>query len=77
MTIILLLVGLGLIVLGADWLVDGASAIARRAGVSEFVSCVMLLLWAYTGRKCRIDRWEGALMLLAFAAYYYYLFVKL
>ena len=41
------------------------------------VSCVMLLLWAYTGRKCRIDRWEGALMLLAFAAYYYYLFVKL
>ena len=41
------------------------------------VSCVMLLLWAYTGRKCRIDRWEGAVMLLAFAAYYYYLFVKL
>ena len=146
MTIILLLVGLGLIVLGADWLVDGTSAIARRAGVSEFVigltivgfgtscpelvvsltgaiqgnadisignvigsnvfnillilgcssvitplsfqgmslvdagmlllSCVMLLLWAYTGRKCRIDRWEGAVMLLAFAAYYYYLFAK-
>ena len=37
MTIILLLVGLGLVVLGADWLVDGASAIARKAGVSEFV----------------------------------------
>ncbi len=28
MTIVLLLVGLGLIVLGADWLVDGASGIA-------------------------------------------------
>ena len=41
------------------------------------ISCLMLLLWAYTGRKCRIDRWEGALMLLAFAAYYYYLFTKL
>ena len=41
------------------------------------VSCVMLLLWTYTGRKCRIDRWEGVVMLLAFAAYYYYLFVKL
>ena len=41
------------------------------------VSCVMLLLWAYTGKKCRIDRWEGAIMLLAFATYYYYLFVKL
>ena len=37
MTIVLLLVGLGLIVLGADWLVDGASGIARRAGASEFV----------------------------------------
>ena len=41
------------------------------------VSCVMLLIWAYTGRKCRIDRWEGTVMLLAFAAYYFYLFVKL
>ena len=41
------------------------------------LSCIMLLLWAYTGRKCRIDRWEGALMLLAFAFYYYYLFTKL
>lgn len=37
MTVILLLVGLGLIVLGADWLVDGASSVARKAGVSEFV----------------------------------------
>lgn len=35
--IILLLVGLALIVFGADWLVDGASAIARKAGLSEFV----------------------------------------
>ena len=41
------------------------------------VSSVMLLLWAYSGRKCRIDRWEGAVMLLLFAAYYSYLFVKL
>lgn len=35
--LILLLVGLGLVVLGADWLVNGASSIARRAGISEFV----------------------------------------
>ena len=35
--ILLLLVGLGLVVLGADWLVNGASYIARRAGISEFV----------------------------------------
>ena len=41
------------------------------------VSCSLLMLWAYSGRKCRIDRWEGAVMLLVFAAYYCYLFVKL
>ena len=35
--ILLLLAGLALIVFGADWLVDGASAIARKAGISEFV----------------------------------------
>ena len=35
--ILLLLAGLALIVFGADWLVDGASAIARRLGISEFV----------------------------------------
>ena len=37
MYIIMLLVGLGLIVLDADWLVNGASSIARRAGISEFI----------------------------------------
>jgi cation:H+ antiporter len=40
-------------------------------------SMLLLLLWAYTGRKERIDRGEGALMLLLFGAYYYYLFINL
>jgi cation:H+ antiporter len=35
--VLLLFVGLALIVFGADWLVDGASGIARRFGLSEFV----------------------------------------
>ncbi len=35
--ILLVLVGLALVVFGADWLVDGASAVARKAGISEFV----------------------------------------
>ena len=35
--IILLLVGLALVVKGADYLVEGASAIARKLGLSEFV----------------------------------------
>ena len=37
LNILLLLVGLALIIFGADALVDGASSIARRAGISEFV----------------------------------------
>lgn len=35
--IAILITGLALIVFAADWLVDGSSAIARKAGVSEFV----------------------------------------
>ena len=35
--IVLLLVGLALVVFGADYLVDGSSAVARRFKVSEFV----------------------------------------
>lgn len=35
--IVLLLVGLALITFGSDWLVDGASGIARKFGVTEFV----------------------------------------
>ncbi|MBO4263890.1 MAG: calcium/sodium antiporter [Bacteroidales bacterium] len=37
MSVLLLLLGLALVVFGADFLVDGASAVARRAGISEFV----------------------------------------
>lgn len=35
--ILLLLAGLALVVFGADYLVDGASSVARRFGLSEFV----------------------------------------
>ena len=35
--ILLLLAGLLLLILGAEWLVGGASSIARRAGLSEFL----------------------------------------
>ena len=35
--IILIIAGIARVVLGADWLVDGASSIARRLGVSDFV----------------------------------------
>lgn len=35
--ILILIGGLALILLGANWLVDGSSSIAKKAGVSEFV----------------------------------------
>jgi len=35
--ILLFLVGLALVVFGADYLVEGASAVARKAGLSEFI----------------------------------------
>ena len=35
--IFILLVGLSLILFGANWLVDGSSSIAKRFGISEFV----------------------------------------
>ena len=35
--ILLLLLGLSLVVFGAEILVDGASSLARKAGISEFV----------------------------------------
>jgi cation:H+ antiporter len=37
LNVALLIAGLGMLVLGADWLVDSASAIARSLGVSELV----------------------------------------
>ncbi len=35
--IAILVVSLAFVIFGADWLVDGASAIARKSGISEFV----------------------------------------
>ena len=37
LNIVILIVSLAAVVFGADWLVEGASGIARKAGVSEFV----------------------------------------
>lgn len=36
-TVVILIAGLAMVVLGSDWLVDGASDVARRSGLSEFV----------------------------------------
>ena len=52
------MVGLGLIVLGADWLVDGASAIARKAGVSEFVIGLTIVGFGTSCQELVVSLWE-------------------
>ena len=68
-----------LLILGSSALITPLS-LASVTYVDALVltlSMLLLLLWAYTGRRERIDRWEGALMLLLFGAYYTYLFINL
>lgn len=67
-------------------LILGASAAVTPLsfGAMNLVDCGALLLsaamvwaWTYTGKRDTIDRWEGLLMILGFAAYYYYLAIQL
>ena len=43
LSIVLLLVGQGLVVYGSDILVDGASSVARKIGISEFVIGIIIV----------------------------------
>lgn len=68
-----------LLILGASALVTPLSFASVTAVDSAVLaaSIILLQLWAYTGHRDRIDRWEGAVMLLLFGAYYFYLFINL
>ena len=68
-----------LLILGSSALITPLSlaSVTRVDATVLTLSMLLLLLWAYTGRRERIDRWEGALMLLLFGAYYTYLFINL
>ena len=68
-----------LLILGSSALITPLSlaSVTRVDATVLTLSMVLLLLWAYTGRRERIDRWEGALLLLLFGAYYTYLFINL
>ena len=68
-----------LLILGGSALITPLSFASVNAGdtLALMVSIVLLLVASYTGHRDRIDRWEGALMLLAFGAYYFYLFKHL
>ena len=68
-----------LLILGSSALITPLSfaSVTSVDALALLLSVALLLLWAYTGRKERIDRWEGGLMLLLFGAYYSYLFINL
>lgn len=68
-----------LLILGSSALITPLSfaSVTYVDALALLLSVALLLLWAYTGRRERIDRWEGAFMLLLFGAYYYYLFINL
>ena len=68
-----------LLILGSSALITPLSfaSVTYADALVLLLSVALLLLWAYTGRRERIDRWEGTLMLLLFGAYYTYLFINL
>lgn len=68
-----------LLILGSSALITPLSFgnVTRVDALALLLSVALLLLWAYTGRRERIDRWEGILMLLLFGAYYTHLFINL
>ena len=68
-----------LLILGSSALISPLSfaSVTYMDAAVLLSSMLLLLLWAYTGRRERIDRWEGLFMLILFGAYYYYLFINL
>ena len=40
------------------------------------LSALLVLLCTFMGRKDKLDRWEGGLMIAVFVAYYIWLFIK-
>ena len=67
-------------------LILGASATINPVSFSNIslidvmvlvLSMIMVWLSSYTFKKDKIDRWEGAIFLAVFAAYYVWLFIKL
>ena len=45
--------------------------------IALLASMVLIWVFAYTGKRDKIDRWEGGILLLAYLAYMIFLFKKL
>ena len=67
-----------LLIIGAAALVSPLSSAGMNMMdmVVLLLAPVLLYLWSYTGKSDRIDRWEGAVLLCCFIAYYVYLFIN-
>ena len=65
-----------LLILGVSSLVTplSSSSITTIDASALALSAAAMWIFSFTGHKDRIDRWEGALMLALFAAYYLLLF---
>lgn len=65
-----------LLILGSSALVCPLSFVGISAidAAALLASILLVFTAAFTGDRTRIDRWEGAVMLAAFAAYYIWLF---
>jgi cation:H+ antiporter len=62
LTIVLFFVGLGLLVLGADWLVKGASRVAAAAGVSSLVIGLTVVAFGTSAPEMAVSvqaAWSG------------------
>src|SRR5512145_450892 len=62
LTVVLFFVGLGLLVLGADWLVKGASRVAAAAGVSSLVIGLTVVAFGTSAPEMAVSvmaAWSG------------------
>ncbi|MDD5819819.1 MAG: calcium/sodium antiporter [Bacteroidales bacterium] len=67
-----------LLILGCSAVVTPLSTISMNFvdfGVL-LLSAILIWLFTYTGTRNRIDRWEGALLVASFIAYFAYLFIQ-
>lgn len=67
-----------LLILGCSAVVTPLSTVSMNFvdfGVL-LLSAILIWLFTYTGTRNRIDRWEGALLVASFIAYFAYLFIQ-
>ena len=86
LNLVLLVAGFAVLILGANFLVGGASSFARRLRVSELAvgltivafgtSTLFLFTAMFTGERRKLDRWESVLLVLLFIAYMVYIIAR-